>query len=107
MFKQVTRKQLEKLRELQNERDQYAHALGVATAEFEDAKKTFFQALNRSKKCQMKMGEQFLKANGVDPETGDYRIIIFNGVPLIDPGMSEGTIQKLVSGEWINVEVED
>lgn len=98
----LTPEQRAMLKALQRARDEYATMLGVATAEYEVAKITFFNHLKASTNRQAEVGEEILKSFGLDPK-GDY-IICLHGYT---PGIKEeedGVVKKLVSGNYVEVE---
>lgn len=94
--------QLEMLKRFQKERDEYATMLGVATAEFEEAKSLFFKKLRASEDRQKNVGVSILKSLGLDPDLGDYIICLHGHTPGIND-CEDGVVKKLVDGKYVDV----
>jgi len=84
----VTDEELKQIQELQLRQTRHATMVGAAWLEFDRATACFKEAIEKTKELQSVLGETILKAHGIEPSTGEYRI------------SSDGEIQGLVKGAW-------
>jgi len=86
----IERRYLDQIMEERRKRDHAAFMVGVAAVEFENAKKRALETISASELTERRLGEQALRAAGLDPRRGEYRI------------NEAGLIGELVDGEWMD-----